>query len=193
MRNIRPRITKEEYSIIQKIREDHSALNQECEEKGIPIEKVSHYWYKGDNFSINVKAPAPSYDDVREAVVSEMKKHSPDYKEIKRSKQKDTHLLVIDPADIHIGKLATKYETGEDYNVDIAVERVLEGVNKLLEKCIGFNFDKIMYVIGNDILHRSCDCAECNHSEASSGIRSGVMSPAPPASSRSCANLSTPY
>lgn len=153
MRNIRPRVTQEEYSIIQKLRSDHSALNQECEEKGIPIDKVSHYWYKGENFSINVKSASVGYEDVRDIIVSDMKRHSPEYKEMKRVKHSDPHLLVIDPADIHIGKLSTKYETGEDYNTDIAIQRVIEGVEKLLHKCIGFNFDKIMYVIGNDILH----------------------------------------
>jgi hypothetical protein len=60
---------------------------------------------------------------------------------------------VIDPADIHIGKLASSFETGEDYNNQIAVQRVREGVKGILDKTAGFNIDKILFIAGNDILH----------------------------------------
>ena len=151
--NQRRRITDTEWQVIQELRKNHEALSKECEEKGIPIGDVKHYWYKGDNFSINVKAPTVTYMDVRERIIEEMKFHSPKYHPIKRKETKDNHLLVLDPADIHIGKLAVKSETGEDYNMNIAVNRVVEGVSSLLDKSVGFNIDKIMYVIGNDILH----------------------------------------
>ncbi len=62
-------------------------------------------------------------------------------------------MLVIDPADIHIGKLASSFETGEDYDSQIAVKRVKKGVKGILEKSNGFNIDKILFVGGNDILH----------------------------------------
>jgi hypothetical protein len=65
----------------------------------------------------------------------------------------DEHLLMIDPADIHIGKLAESFETGEDYNNQIAVQRVREGVEGILNKARGFRVDKILFVGGNDILH----------------------------------------
>jgi hypothetical protein len=65
----------------------------------------------------------------------------------------DEHLFVIDPADVHIGKLAKSFETGEDYDNQIAVQRVREGVEGLLEKAKGFRIDKILFVGGNDILH----------------------------------------
>jgi len=63
------------------------------------------------------------------------------------------HLLVIDPADVHIGKLAKSFETGEDYDNQIAVQRVREGVEGLLEKAKGFKINQILFVGGNDILH----------------------------------------
>ena len=44
------------------------------------------------------------------------------YPEIKRVKGE--HLLVINPADIHIGKLGVALETGDDYNTEIAYNRV---------------------------------------------------------------------
>lgn len=153
MPKIRPRLTEEEYEVIKQLRKRHEALEKECEEKGIPIEDVKHYWYKGDNFSINVKSPSVSYIDIKDSIIKEMTSHAPRYQSIKREKVKEPHLLVIDPADIHIGKLAVKSETGEDYNSAIAVSRVVDGVKSIISKSSGFNIDKIMYVIGNDILH----------------------------------------
>jgi len=153
MPKIRPRVTEDEYQVIKQLREKHEALQKECEEQGIPIEDVKHYWYKGENFSINVKSPVLSYTDVKDDIIKEMREYAPNYPKIKREHSKESHLLVIDPADIHIGKLAVKSETGEDYNPAIAVLRVLEAVNSLISKCSGFRVDKVMYVIGNDILH----------------------------------------
>lgn len=66
---------------------------------------------------------------------------------------KDGHLLVIDPCDLHIGKLADSFETGEDYNSQIAVQRAKEGVRGILDKAKGFSIDKILFIGGNDILH----------------------------------------
>lgn len=153
MSEIRPRLTPEEYEVVKQLRRRYKALEEECEEKGIPIEDVKHYWYKGDNFSINVRSPSVTYLTVRDEILKDMNAHAPVYPKINRSKIKDAHLLVIDPADVHIGKLAVRSETGEDYNVSVAVERISEGVRTLLQKCSGFNIDKIMYIIGNDILH----------------------------------------
>ena len=62
-------------------------------------------------------------------------------------------LLVVDPADIHIGKLCESFETGEDYNNQIAVQKVKEGIEGILDKVKGFKIDKILFVGGNDILH----------------------------------------
>lgn len=65
----------------------------------------------------------------------------------------ESFLLVLDPADIHIGKLAESFETGEDYNNQIAVQRVKEGVDGILDKIKGYKIDKILFIGGNDILH----------------------------------------
>ena len=60
---------------------------------------------------------------------------------------------MVDPADIHIGKLATAFETGEEYNSQIAVKRVIEGVKGIVRKANGFDIDKVLFIGGNDILH----------------------------------------
>ncbi len=65
----------------------------------------------------------------------------------------ESHLLVISPADLHIGKLSESFETGEDYNNQIAVQRAKEGVEGIIQKAKGFKIDKILFIGGNDILH----------------------------------------
>jgi hypothetical protein len=85
--------------------------------------------------------------------ISEVKNHTFSYEKIVRTNDPDGCLLVIDPADVHIGKLASSFETGEDYNSQIAVQRVKSGVEGILQKASGFTIDKIIFVAGNDILH----------------------------------------
>ena len=149
----RPRLTQDEFDLVKDYRNKHSALSTECDEKGIPINDVNYYWYKGEHFSINVRGKQANYFDMRDAMIKDMNAYSPKYPTIKRNKNKDGHLLVVDPADIPIGKLCSSFETGEDYNSQIAVKRVMDGVNGLLDKASGWNFDKQLLIIGNDILH----------------------------------------
>lgn len=131
----------------------HEALRQECESKGIPVEDVNYYWYKSEQFSINVKGEKVSLIDLKDQLIKEMNGYSPKYPTIKYPKIKDGHLLVIDPADIHIGKLCRAFETGDEYNHKIAVDRVKSGITGILQKANGFPIDKILFIIGNDVLH----------------------------------------
>jgi hypothetical protein len=150
----RPHISQEDYDAFKEWKDQHSGLAAACEANGLPVANVKQYWHKGKQYSIQVAAKKEvSYDEVKESVVAAMKRHAPKYPALKRSRIKDGHLLVIDPADIHIGKLATAFETGEDYNTQIAVKRVREGVQGILNKAQGFNIEKILFIIGNDILH----------------------------------------
>lgn len=154
MADIRPRLSEQEYELFKAFRNQHAALIKECEEKGIPAANVSQYWFKSEKFSLFVNnKDKQDYFDVRDKIIEELRDYSPKYPVIKYSKKAEAHLLVIDPADIHIGKLASSFETGEEYNSQIAVKRVREGVQGIIEKSKGFNVDKILLVIGNDILH----------------------------------------
>lgn len=146
-------MSQTEYELFKKFRDQHSALIAECEANGLPAGDVSQYWYKSENFSIQVKPNTKTYFDIRDELLTEMREYSPKYPKITYPKIKDGHLLVIDPADVHIGKLSVSFETGEEYNNQIAVQRVREGVNGILQKAKGFNVDQILLIIGNDILH----------------------------------------
>lgn len=133
--------------------QEHPALSKECEKVGIDINTVGNYWYKGKSFSIHAKNKGKTYEDFREELIEELNEYSPNFEKIKREPVKDGHLLVIDMADLHFGKLCKEIETGEEYNLEVTRARTIKGVEGLLQKASGFNLDKIMLVIGNDMLH----------------------------------------
>tara|TARA_R110000737_G_scaffold283086_1_gene289725 strand:- start:124 stop:1245 length:1122 start_codon:yes stop_codon:yes gene_type:complete len=121
---------------------------------------VKHLWKKTKEESVFIKNPLfvtaeeKTYFDLRDVIIEDLKKFSPKFTKIKRTGENDEgHLLVVDPADIHIGKLATAFETNDPYNSQIAVKRVIEGVQGLINKSRGFNIDKVLFIGGNDILH----------------------------------------
>jgi hypothetical protein len=118
--------------------------------------KWKHAWLKDKNgASIFVKnvSEVVSFDEMRADFVNEMGKYSPTYKTYKRKPITDKHLLVIDPADIHVNKKATEEETGGVYNSEIAVKRVKEAIEGILQKASGFPLEKIVLIIGNDVLN----------------------------------------
>lgn len=62
-------------------------------------------------------------------------------------------LFVLDPADVHIGKLSVASETGFDYSIDIAAHRLVEGSRLLLTQAKALGASRVLLVIGNDIAH----------------------------------------
>ena len=158
------RLSHDEVDIILQRRADtldnlnnNTALDIHLEERGIDkkdVVSVKH-WQSGSGdyrFSIVTKENIGLDQDQIFAKVNDfVSNYSPDYPEIKRTK--GTHLLVINPADIHIGKYANEIETNQSYDCATAVERVLEGVTGLIHKAQGFEIDKVLFCIGNDILH----------------------------------------
>jgi hypothetical protein len=151
----RYRLQPDEVGMLEQFRR----IKDEAEAAGVDPETVKSGWIKSDAASLyfknpNYKTPEQiGFENLQGELLKEFKEYSPKYPTIKRKKTDEGHLLVVDPADIHIGKLCTAYETGTDYNQNIAVKRVLEGVKGLLDKSNGFNIDKILFVAGNDILH----------------------------------------
>lgn len=144
-------LTDDQIEQLNEIR--HGGLMKHAKERGIDFKSVIEYWDKTKEYSIRVRPEVVEMQNIGEELIKEMKQYAPSYPNIKREKVSDPHLLVVDPADVHIGKLARSFETGEDYDSEIAVQRVREGVQGILDKSYGFNIDKILLVIGNDILH----------------------------------------
>ena len=78
-------------------------IEDKCAEAGIDASQVKSFWFKSKDFSINVKNNKDDISSLKDEIIDEMKDYSPIYPELKRNKIKDAHLLVIDPADIHVG------------------------------------------------------------------------------------------
>jgi hypothetical protein len=70
-----------------------------------------------------------------------------------RPDPKGENLLVIDIADLHIGKLCVKSETGYSYDREIALHRGREGAKAILAAASKHGIAHILFVIGNDIVH----------------------------------------
>lgn len=116
---------------------------------------IKHGWLKTKEASIFIKnnAEVVSFDEMREDLIEELKEYSPSFKKIARKPITDPHCLVIDPADLHIGKLADPFDTGDTYNHEIAIQRATEGIAGILDKAAGFKFDQIVFIVGSDVLH----------------------------------------
>jgi len=157
----RPRLSEKEYELVKKIREKGTdfvedqvkTLQEACDQHDIDIKDVKSYWAKGEQYSIFAKNRVKTYEEVTDEIVEELDKYSPNYPTIERKPVEDGHLLVIDPSDIHVGKLSVATETGHDYTVEKAVERTLSGVQELINKSSGFDIDQVLFIIGNDALH----------------------------------------
>lgn len=112
-------------------------------------------WMKNDKFSALFVTPVEDggadivgqIDDICERVAGRSKVIT---KPLYRGGE---HLLVVSPADIHMGKLAEVMETGEAYDISIAEARTKEGVKGLLEMAHKFGVEAITVNTGNDSLH----------------------------------------
>lgn len=138
-----------------------TSMNDFAEDEKMVAKNILHGWiHKTDENGKKtgtyfVKNPqyTQEVEDLHVALIEEMKQYAPVYPLIERAIPTDWHLLVLDPADIHIGKLCEAFETGEEYNSQIAVQRVREWVEGILHRCAGYNIEKILFIGGNDILH----------------------------------------
>jgi hypothetical protein len=143
---------------VGKIRNNQGVLDA-CDNLGVDPTTAPMIWLKTKTESIRVtnplfvKAEEKQFSDLTQTLINDLQQYAPKFPKLERIKNKDSYLLVIDPADIHIGKLCSAFESGEDYNNQIAVQRVLEGVKGILQKVSSFNIDKILFIGGNDILH----------------------------------------
>lgn len=151
-RPIRRRVSQEESDLLDTIR-------RLSEENGFDVSDIKHGWHKTEEASLFFRNPnytPKEYKDFQvmaDTLVERVAAAAPKFIPIGREKVRHPHLLVIDPADVHIGKLSSAFETGEEYNSQIAVQRTIEGVQGILRKAKAFNVDQILFIGGNDILH----------------------------------------
>ena len=151
-------IYKHRASVVDNIN-DNTALNMHLKERGIKkkdVVSVKH-WQSANGeyrFSVVTKEDCGLDEDkVFKKIGEFIETYSPDYKKIEYKKKKDPHLFIFNPADIHIGKYANELETGDRYDCETAVNRVLEGLEGLIDKASGFEINRVKFDIGNDVLH----------------------------------------
>ena len=160
----RLRLSTEEVDIILQRRasvvdniNNNTALDTHLKERGIKkndVVSVKH-WQSGSGeyrFSVVTKENVGLEENqIWDKINSFVETYSPSYPAVETPA--GDHLLIVNPADIHIGKYANELETGEKYDCETAVSRVIEGVIGLINKSAGFDIDRVLFCIGNDILH----------------------------------------
>lgn len=121
---------------------------------------LSHFWKivkgeDGNGYSLFVKNPKSGQDIRIEELVRETILATPTslVSLPPREDPVGEHLLVIDLADVHFLKLCVQSETGHVYNREVARHRVIEGTKSLLRMAKPWGIGRILYVMGNDILH----------------------------------------
>lgn len=64
-------------------------------------------------------------------------------------------VAVLSLADVHFGRVASDYETGNVYNMDIAEQNMLKVANEFVNSLKGNNISEIHLLFGNDYLNSS--------------------------------------
>lgn len=152
-------LTDDQLNRLEEIRGKTSIVDETLHRGNLESNVWKVAWVKNKETGVSALVQNPDYKGgvdynlIREQMVEEMSKLAPTVKKYKRKKSKDSHCLVLDIADLHIGKLSSTVGTGKTYNVEIAVQRAIEGAGSLIDKSSPYHIDKVFFVIGNDVLH----------------------------------------
>lgn len=74
-------------------------------------------------------------------------------KKFDKTSNEDNNLLEISIFDLHLGKLAWRGETYENYDIKIARERFLYSINSLIKRASGFSISRIVFPVGSDFFN----------------------------------------
>tara|TARA_R110002020_G_scaffold6208_7_gene25949 strand:- start:751 stop:2034 length:1284 start_codon:yes stop_codon:yes gene_type:complete len=94
---------------------------------------------------------------IKQQLIEDLRNLSPKVSKIKRKRpndRNDLHLLEISAFDLHLGKIGIK---GDEYSMDIAQERLLSAIEHLLYRAQGYYIDKILFIVGHDLLNSDGD------------------------------------
>jgi hypothetical protein len=107
-------------------------------------------WLKKIRPQLNLKK-------IKEELIEDLRNISPKVSKIKRERPDDRnnlHLLEISAFDLHLGKIGIK---GDEYSLEIAEERLLGAIDHLLYRAQGYYIDKILFIVGHDLLNSDKD------------------------------------
>ena len=102
-------------------------------------------------------SPQLNIKKLKEDLIEDLRNLSPKVPKIKRERpddRSDLHLLEISAFDLHLGKIGIK---GDEYSLDIAEERLLSAIDHLLYRAQGYYIDKILFIVGHDLLNSDKD------------------------------------
>ena len=101
--------------------------------------------------------PSLNIEKIKKDLMEDLRGLSPKVSKIKRkrpSDRKDLHLLEISAFDLHLGKIGIK---GDEYSLKIAEERLFSAIDHLLYRAQGYYIDKILFIVGQDLLNSDKD------------------------------------
>ena len=101
--------------------------------------------------------PELNLKQIKESLIEDLRNLSPKVLKIDRERpqdRKDLHLLEISAFDLHIGKIGIK---GDKYSMKIAEKRLLSAIEHLLYRSKGYHIDKILFIVGHDLLNSDKD------------------------------------
>lgn len=122
--------------------------------------KVERYGLTGDTETYTSRITVrPKL--TKDFTISDVDKYFDDFKDKKFKGLKITptqydpkgEFLEVDIADLHVGLLSHDQETGEDYDVYIARERLERAMSDVYERCKGRKFKRIVLALLGDIMH----------------------------------------
>ena len=101
--------------------------------------------------------PELNLKKLKEELIEDLRNLSPKVSKTERKRpddRKELHLLEISAFDLHLGKIGIK---GDKYSLEIAEERLLSAIEHLLYKSKGYYIDKILFIVGHDLLNSDKD------------------------------------
>ena len=101
--------------------------------------------------------PELNLKEIKQSLIEDLRNLSPKVLKIDRERpqdRKDLHLLEISAFDLHIGKIGIK---GDKYSMKIAEKRLLSAIEHLLYRSKGYHIDKILFIVGHDLLNSDKD------------------------------------
>lgn len=148
-------IARQESTIKDSIKEEQSVFAKKLKEAGLPTDNWGHGWLKTQEATIYVRNQE-LVKGVKEwfpNLVKDIKSIPKKYSNLTYKKTNDPHCLIVDFADHHFNKLGSPSEVGSPYSTKIAIQRWHDGLKSILEKAKGFPIEKIIFVIGNDVMN----------------------------------------
>ncbi len=75
----RIRLGADEHALIKQLRKKGvaSELVNQCDEAGLPLSNVKHFWYKSEKFSIFSKTDGLQLEDVFDPIIKDVQRYSP--------------------------------------------------------------------------------------------------------------------